>query len=226
MAPKSDNAEAIVLNYVNEQNRPLNSQNVADSLQKFNLKKAAIQKALDSLADGGKISFREFGKQKVYIARQDQFDILNNEELIQMKEENAKLQQQLEEQKKATSLVEGEIKALQTNLTLEQIREREVKLRKEVKEMEDRLVKLRGGVTLVKPEDRKVVQEMFLEKLNQWRKRKRMFRDVWDTITENMPNDPKEFKEELGIEYDEDIGVSLLSFSNMGQRDKKRARVQ
>ncbi|TXG56819.1 hypothetical protein EZV62_018132 [Acer yangbiense] len=226
MAPKSDNAEAIVLNYVNEQNRPLNSQNVADSLQKFNLKKAAIQKALDSLADGGKISFREFGKQKVYIARQDQFDILNNKELIQMKEENAKLQQQLEEQKKATSLVEGEIKALRTNLTLEQIREREVKLRKEVKEMEDRLVKLRGGVTLVKPEDRKVVQEMFLEKLNQWRKRKRMFRDVWDTITENMPNDPKEFKEELGIEYDEDIGVSLLSFSNMGQRDKKRVRVQ
>ncbi|KAK3222574.1 hypothetical protein Dsin_009599 [Dipteronia sinensis] len=226
MAPKSDNAEAIVLNYVNEQNRPLNSQNVADSLQKFNLKKAAIQKALDSLADGGKISFREFGKQKIYIARQDQFDIPNNEELIQMKEENAKLQQQLEEQKKATGLVEGEIKALQTNLTLEQIREREVKLRKEVKEMEDRLVKLRGGVTLVKPEDRKVVEEMFLEKLNQWRKRKRMFRDVWDTITENMPNDPKEFKEELGIEYDEDIGVSLLSFSNMVQRDKKRVRVQ
>ncbi|KAK2635833.1 hypothetical protein Ddye_030625 [Dipteronia dyeriana] len=226
MAPKSDNAEAIVLNYVNEQNRPLNSQNVADSLQKFNLKKAAIQKALDSLADGGKISFREFGKQKIYIARQDHFDIPNNEELIQMKEENAKLQQQLEEQKKATGLVEGEIKALQTNLTLEQIREREVKLRKEVKEMEDRLVKLRGGVTLVKPEDRKAVEEMFLEKLNQWRKRKRMFRDVWDTITENMPNDPKEFKEELGIEYDEDIGVSLLSFSNMVQRDKKRVRVQ
>ncbi|KAK4852198.1 hypothetical protein QYF36_021808 [Acer negundo] len=226
MAPKSDNAEAIVLNYVNEQNRPLNSQNVADSLQKFNLKKAAIQKSLDSLADSGKISFREFGKQKVYIARQDQFDIPNSEELIQMKEENAKLQQQLEEQKKATSLVEGEIKALQTNLTLEQIREREMKLKKEVKEMEDRLVKLRGGVTLVKPEDRKVVEEMFLEKLNQWRKRKRMFRDVWDTITENMPNDPKEFKEELGIEYDEDIGVSLLSFSNMGQRDKKRVRVQ
>ncbi|KAI9170495.1 hypothetical protein LWI28_028875 [Acer negundo] len=186
----------------------------------------AIQKSLDSLADSGKISFREFGKQKVYIARQDQFDIPNSEELIQMKEENAKLQQQLEEQKKATSLVEGEIKALQTNLTLEQIREREVKLKKEVKEMEDRLVKLRGGVTLVKPEDRKVVEEMFLEKLNQWRKRKRMFRDVWDTITENMPNDPKEFKEELGIEYDEDIGVSLLSFSNMGQRDKKRVRVQ
>ncbi|KAH6771251.1 Major facilitator superfamily protein [Perilla frutescens var. hirtella] len=53
--------EGIVLNFVNEQNRPLNSQNDAHSLQKFNLKKATVQKALDSLADSGKISFKEAG---------------------------------------------------------------------------------------------------------------------------------------------------------------------
>ncbi|RHN58406.1 hypothetical protein MtrunA17_Chr4g0002081 [Medicago truncatula] len=41
--PKSDNAEAIVMNFVNEQNRPLNA------LQKFNPKKTVIQKALDTL---------------------------------------------------------------------------------------------------------------------------------------------------------------------------------
>lgn len=90
-----------------QQNRPLNSQNVADSLQKFNLKKAAVQKALDSLADSGKISFKEYGKQKIYLARQDQFDIPNNEELNQMKEENSKLQAQLGEKKKAITEVEG-----------------------------------------------------------------------------------------------------------------------
>lgn len=90
-----------------QQNRPLNSQNVADSLQKFNLKKAAVQKALDSLADSGKISFKEYGKQKIYLARQDQFDIPNNEELNQMKEENSKLQAQLGEKKKAVAEVEG-----------------------------------------------------------------------------------------------------------------------
>lgn len=92
-----------------QQNRPLNSQNVADSLQKYNLKKTAVQKALDNLADTGKISFKEYGKQKIYIARQDQFDIPNNEELNQMKEQNAKLQEQLEEQKKAITRVEGGI---------------------------------------------------------------------------------------------------------------------
>lgn len=96
-----------------QQNRPLNTQNAADALQKFNLKKTAVQKALDSLADGGKISFKEYGKQKIYIARQDQFEIPNSEELAQMKEENAKLQDQLQGQKKAISEVESGIGILQ-----------------------------------------------------------------------------------------------------------------
>ncbi|KAI8022459.1 hypothetical protein LOK49_LG03G00777 [Camellia lanceoleosa] len=226
MAPKSDSAEGIVLNFVNEQNRPLNSQNVADFLQKFNLKKASIQKALDSLADSGRISFKEYGKQKIYLARQDQFDIPNSEELTKMKEENTKLQEQLNEQRRAISEVDGEMKALQSNLTLEQILAKEANLRKEVEEMEDRLTKLRGGVTLVSPEERKAVERMYMDTISQWRRRKRMFRDVWDAITENSPKDLKEFKEELGIEYDEDVGVSLQSFCDLMQHGKKRARVQ
>ncbi|KAH7516553.1 homologous-pairing protein 2 homolog [Ziziphus jujuba] len=226
MAPKSDSTEAIVLNFVNEQNRPLNSQNVADALQKFNLKKSAVQKALDTLADSGKISFKEYGKQKIYIARQDQFDIPDSDELNQMKEKNTKLQQQLDELRKAISGVEGEIKTLQSNLTLEQIHEKEARLRMEVMELEDKLEKLRGGVTLVSPEDREVVKKMYSEQINHWRKRKRMFKDLWDAITENSPKDLKEFKEELGIEYDEDIGVSLQSFGDLLQQGTKRKRGQ
>ena len=60
--------------------------------------------------------------------------------------------------------------------------------------MENKLTKLRGGVTLVSPEERKAVESMFSEKISQWRKRKRMFKDLWDTLTENSPKDPKEFK--------------------------------
>ncbi|CAN1296358.1 Homologous-pairing protein 2 homolog [Linum perenne] len=141
-----------------------------------------------------------------------------------MKDDNAKLQQQLGEQKKANSEIEGEIKGLQSNLTLEQIRDREAILKKEVREMEEKLLKMRGGVALVRPEERKAVSEMFSERLSQWRKRKRMFKDLWDSITENSPKDLKEFKEELGIEYDEDVGVSLQSFSDLVQPADKRRR--
>ncbi|AAG09555.1 Homologous-pairing protein 2 [Arabidopsis thaliana] len=226
MAPKSDNTEAIVLNFVNEQNKPLNTQNAADALQKFNLKKTAVQKALDSLADAGKITFKEYGKQKIYIARQDQFEIPNSEELAQMKEDNAKLQEQLQEKKKTISDVESEIKSLQSNLTLEEIQEKDAKLRKEVKEMEEKLVKLREGITLVRPEDKKAVEDMYADKINQWRKRKRMFRDIWDTVTENSPKDVKELKEELGIEYDEDVGLSFQAYADLIQHGKKRPRGQ
>jgi 26S proteasome regulatory subunit (ATPase 3-interacting protein) len=45
-----------------------------------------------------------------------------------------------------------------------------------------------------RPEDSKVVEDMCLEKLSHWRRRKRMFKDLWDAITENSPKDLKEFK--------------------------------
>lgn len=64
----------------------------------------------------------------------------------------------------------------------------------QVKEMEDKVDKLRGGVTLVRPEDRKAVEGMYSEKLSHWKRRKRMFKDLWDAITENSTKDLKEFK--------------------------------
>lgn len=60
--------------------------------------------------------------------------------------------------------------------------------------MEEKLKKLRSGVVLVKPEDKKVIEETYSQKINQWRKRKRMFKELWDAITENSPKDLKEFK--------------------------------
>lgn len=60
--------------------------------------------------------------------------------------------------------------------------------------MEAKLAKLREGVTLVSPEERKAVEGMYSEMINQWRRRKRMFKDIWDAITENSPKDLKEFK--------------------------------
>ncbi|KAI8527642.1 hypothetical protein RHMOL_Rhmol12G0091600 [Rhododendron molle] len=111
-----------------------------------------------------------------------------------MKDKNTKLQEKLSEQRRAISDVEGEIKALQSNLTLEQILAKEASLRKQVEEMEDKLTKMRGGVTLVSPEERKAVEAMYTDTISQWRRRKRMFKDVWDAITENSPKNLKDFK--------------------------------
>ena len=121
---------------------------------------------------------------------------------------------ELEAEKCAINEIEAKIQALEVNLTLEHIREKETKLRYEVSNMELIMKKLCEGTILVKPEERKMVQDMYSEKINQWIKQKRAFKEIWDTITENMPKDLKEFKKELGIETDEDAGVSFQSYSN------------
>lgn len=60
--------------------------------------------------------------------------------------------------------------------------------------MGEKLIKLREGVTLVSPEERQAVEKMYMDTMNQWRRRKRMFKDIWDAITENSPKNLKEFK--------------------------------
>ncbi|KAM3341188.1 hypothetical protein P3S68_028823 [Capsicum galapagoense] len=111
------------------------------------------------------------------------------------------------------------MKSLQSNLTMEEIQAKESKLRKEVGD-EKKHMNLVFQHNLKK--DRLAIEGLYSDALNQRRRRKRMFRDVWDAITENSPKNPKEFKEELGVEYDEDVGVNFLSFAKLIQHGKKR----
>ena len=60
--------------------------------------------------------------------------------------------------------------------------------------MEEKLKILSKGIQLVNPEKRKSLEIAYMEKINHWRKRKRMFKELWDAITENSPKDLKELK--------------------------------
>lgn len=86
----------------------------------------------------------------------------------------------------------------------------------QVKEIENKLAILRGGVTLVKPEDRKAIEEIYSEKVSQWRKRRRMFKDIWDPIMENSPKNLNEFKVSIGscVLYALLFGLAELVYSN------------
>ncbi|KAL2644135.1 hypothetical protein R1flu_011722 [Riccia fluitans] len=215
MAPKLSTNDGIVLNYVNEQNRPLNVQNVADGLQKHGIKKTAVEKILASLGDNGVISFKEYGKQRIYLARQDQFQIPNAEELDRMRKENEQLQREISAAKTANGDLETELRSVKSNLTDSQIKQETEKLNTEIPVLEAKLNTLKSGATLVKPDDREKIEMAFTLKTNLWRKRKRMFKDLWDMITEAMPNNLAEFREELGIETDEDAGVKIDDYCNL-----------
>lgn len=58
-----------------------------------------------------------------------------------------------------------------------------------------------GSVQVSQEEKAKVDQE--LEKMKSyWKSRKKIFKNIWDTITESLPGSRKQFMEELGIEED------------------------
>lgn len=54
-APALLQAEDRVFSYVKEQNRPFNVQLIADMLAQFGVKKPQVQRALDALAESGKL---------------------------------------------------------------------------------------------------------------------------------------------------------------------------
>ncbi|EFJ19544.1 hypothetical protein SELMODRAFT_418879 [Selaginella moellendorffii] len=207
-----DSAEAIILNFINEQNRPLNVQIVADTLQKHGIKKTAAQKILDSFAESGKISFKEYGKQKIYLAKQDQFEIPSKEELESMKADIAKLQESLAAEKKIVAGLETEVRSAESSLTLDQINDRMKMVSDEISSMESRITQLRAGTVLVTAEERNKVEADYNKKTGLWRKRKRMFKDLWDMITESMPKNQSELKEEVGIETDDDLGIDISKY--------------
>ena len=49
-------AEDRVFNYINAENRPFNVQLIADMLAQFGIKKPQVQRAVESLAETGKIT--------------------------------------------------------------------------------------------------------------------------------------------------------------------------
>lgn len=51
-----------------------------------------------------------------------------------------------------------------------------------------------------------------------------MSSDTWDLLAKLFHNMHSSLQEELGIEYDEDCGISLQSYSDLVQNGKKKAR--
>ena len=63
-------AEDRVLHFITTHNRPWNVLGVSDHLAQFGVKKAQVQRALDTLSEGGKVTCKEFGKAKLYLPLQ------------------------------------------------------------------------------------------------------------------------------------------------------------
>ncbi|XP_004410606.1 PREDICTED: homologous-pairing protein 2 homolog isoform X2 [Odobenus rosmarus divergens] len=191
-------APGILLKYLQEQNRPYSAQDVFGNLQReHGLGKAAVVKALEQLAQQGKIKEKVYGKQKIYFADQDQFAMVSDADLQGLDAKIVALTAKVQSLQQSCRHMEAEMQ--------KEIQE----LKKECAGYRERLKNIKAATNHVTPEEKERVYSERQKYCKEWRKRKRMATELSDAILEGYPKSKKQFFEEVGIETDEDYNVKL-----------------
>ncbi|CAE1293226.1 PSMC3IP [Acanthosepion pharaonis] len=208
---KNKEVNKAVLNYLNKQNRPYSAVDVFNNMHK-EFGKTAVTKALDELAENGAIKKKMYGKQAVYVANQDQFPEVNDEDMKQMELNISALTNELKGLQNTVNQLDKEVRNLNSSLTTEEIQAQIQQLTKENSLLSEKLSKLKvGNVTVISKEEKDKVCEERRKYVKEWRKRKRMTNDILGAILEGYPKTKKQLFEDIGIETDEDYAVWLKS---------------
>uniref|UniRef100_F7FVR4 Homologous-pairing protein 2 homolog n=1 Tax=Monodelphis domestica TaxID=13616 RepID=F7FVR4_MONDO len=203
-------APGVVLSYLQEQNRPYSAQDVFGNLQRdHGLGKAAVVKALEQLAQQGKIKEKVYGKQKIYFADQDAFDTLSDTDLKGLDDEILSLTSKVQSIQQSCRHMEVELKELTNSLTTPEMCKEIEELKKQCASYTERLSKIKAATNHVTPEEKEKVYQERQKYHREWRKRKRMATELFDAILEGYPKSKKQFFEEVGIETDEDHNITL-----------------
>ncbi|XP_056096996.1 homologous-pairing protein 2 homolog [Rhinichthys klamathensis goyatoka] len=210
MSKKDSSGVAQILAYVNEKNRPYSAQDVFTNLQKqCGLGKTAVVKAMDQLAQEGKIKEKVYGKQKIYFADQSQFADVSDAELKKMDSRIAEISTEVQTISQSCRQLDTELKELNSSLTTAEMKAQIQELQAECSGYRERLDKIKSATNHVTPEEREKVSKERETYVKEWRKRKRMVSDMVGAILEGYPKSKKQFLEEAGIETDEDHKVTM-----------------
>lgn len=205
---KKDNGASVILAYLNEKNRPYSAQDVFNNLQKqHGLGKTAVVKAMEHLAQDGKIKEKTYGKQKIYFADQSQFRDVNDEDLKAMDKQISELCAEVQTLTQSCRQLDTELKELNSSLTTEEMVAEIQELKAECSGYRARLEKIKSATNHVTPEEKDKVYKERDVYVKEWKKRKRLASDMMNAILEGYPKSKKEFLEEVGVETDEDCKV-------------------
>ncbi|XP_067936141.1 homologous-pairing protein 2 homolog [Watersipora subatra] len=201
-------AQAGVLTYLEQQNRPYSAVDIFNNLHK-EYGKTLVVKTLEQLAEKGSIKEKNYGKQKVYVFNQDNVPTAAREELAAMDSEAEKLVRLNEQLQTEVNHLTSQHKKLVSNLTLKDAKAKLKDVDEECKVMTEKLVKLRDGQVLISKEEKDKIYASRTSMVKAWRKRKRMATDILDAILEGYPKPKKTLFEDIGIETDEEYQLTI-----------------
>jgi len=105
---------------------------------------------------------------------------------------------------------------------VQQLRARVASLLAESQALEARLAALRGGAApLISAADVAGVEASFGKMMEAWSRRRRMFLNIWDAVSENMEGRQSDLFEEIGVETDEAVGEVLSTYQKLLTKNKR-----
>ncbi|KAJ6660588.1 hypothetical protein lerEdw1_017585 [Lerista edwardsae] len=169
-AGSGEGAAAILLRYLQEQNRPHSAQDAFSNLQReHGLGKTAVVKALEHLAQQGKIKEKVYGKQKIYFPDQDRFGSVSDSELKVLDNEISELSCKVQTLQQNCRHMEAavvtrnsvpELKELKGSLTTPEMDKEIEELKKDCANYTEKLERIKSAANHVTPEEKEKVTEL------------------------------------------------------------------
>ncbi|XP_050440870.1 homologous-pairing protein 2 homolog [Adelges cooleyi] len=191
-------------------NRPYSANDVFSSLQRQNIGKSAVDKALDQLVKDNKVFVKLYGKQKVYCVMQPDVTLDDQKEMDKIDEEILKTNEALRDVEQKYKISEIEVKTLGSTYSTKEAEGMVAELEKSVSDLKRKLEELSKNNVKMSEKDKERVKSDYEKITKEYRKRKRICVDILDSILENCPKTKKALFEEIGIETDESVGMPSL----------------
>lgn len=150
-----------VMSYFQKMNRPYNALIFSDNLQ-GTIGKTTLNKILQTLTDDGKLTCKEFGKQKLYWRNQELLQVEDKEELSILDKKLENLEEELEKLNEECSKLSSELKTIITLPTNSETEIRIKTLSTENTDLEEKLKLIKGKSIVITLEERKQKRIMIL----------------------------------------------------------------
>ncbi|XP_046401834.1 homologous-pairing protein 2 homolog isoform X2 [Ischnura elegans] len=204
-----------VLKYLKDQNRPYSLNDIFMNMHKEQ-GKTAIQKALDNLVVDGVVIEKTYGKQKVYAYNQkNERDNSVSDGVVDVDSEVQAVTEELAKTEKHLREADRILSELNSSLTTDDAKKELVRISKELDEMREELDALKSGKEIIPPSVCEEIIASHKKMVATWKKRKHQCMQMVSAVTENLPQNRKDFMSELGMETDEDVNISLSAMESV-----------
>lgn len=137
---------------------------------------------------------------------------VKKEELAEIKIKTAQLEREADQSAQQTKTIANQVRALTSKPTTEDATKQVADLKVTNQAATEKVAALTAAAGNIKPEDKARIEKEYNANVGEWKKRKRLIKNITDTILENYPKSKKALYDDIGVETDEAAGIDIGTF--------------